>query len=222
MKKVHCIALLLLSVCYISKAQTSQVFKKNGYTLTVINQDAGFKPELREKLINTFWVVYPKLAKEYNPQTSKNITFIIDTNYNGVAATTDDKVTFSAKYMSAHPQDIDVVTHEVMHIVQAYGDTSGPGWLTEGIADYARYKFGVNNEGAKWSLPAYKSTQSYENSYRITARFLAWMEIKIKPGVVKALDSQMRKGTFTDETWKLLTGKTLNDLWTAYIANPVI
>jgi hypothetical protein len=221
MKKVHCIVLLLLAVCYLGKAQTSQVFRKKGYTLTVINQDAAFNAKLREDLINTFWIVYPKLGKEYNPQTSRNVTFIIDTAYNGVAATTDDKVTFSAKYMSTHPQDIDVVTHEVMHIVQAYGDVSGPGWLTEGIADYARYKFGVNNEGARWSLPAHKSTQSYENSYRITARFLAWMEVKVKPGIVKELDSHMRKGTFTDGTWKALTGKTLNDLWTAYSANPI-
>ncbi|WP_342646875.1 basic secretory protein-like protein [Mucilaginibacter sp. CSA2-8R] len=222
MKKVHCIILLLLAVCYAGKAQTSQVFKKKGYTLTVINQDAAFNDKLREDLINTFWIVYPKLAKEYNPQTSRNVTFIIDTAYNGVAATTDDKVTFSAKYMSTHPQDIDVVTHEVMHIVQAYGNTSGPGWLTEGIADYARYKFGVNNAGAKWSLPAYKATQSYENSYRITARFLAWMESKVKAGIVKKLDSQMRQGTFTDDTWKTLTGKSLNELWAAYSANPVL
>jgi len=59
-----------------------------------------------------------------------------------------------------------------MHIVQDYGQSTGPGWLTEGIADYARYKFGVNNPAAKWALPAYKSTQKYTDAYRVTARFL--------------------------------------------------
>ena len=40
--------------------------------------------------------------------------------------------------------------------MQDYGESSGPGWLTEGIAEYARYKFGVNNTAAKWALPNYK------------------------------------------------------------------
>lgn len=220
MKKVLFFGLLLAVTSSTVKAQSTETLKKKGYTLTVINQDPKFSTELKDRLISTFWIVYPKLSKEYNPKTSKNVTFIIDTTYNGVAATTDDKVTFSAKYMTAHPQDIDVVTHEVMHIVQAYGETNGPGWLTEGIADYARYKFGVNNEGAKWALPAYKATQSYENSYRITARFLAWIEAKVKPGAVKSLDSIMRSHTFTDNTWREVTGKTLDELWAEYSANP--
>ncbi|WP_432326268.1 basic secretory protein-like protein [Mucilaginibacter sp. P25] len=120
--------------------------------------------------------MYPKLSKEYNKKTSKKVTFVIDTAYDGVAATGNDTVVFSAKYMTKHPGDIDVVTHEVMHIVQAYGNSDGPGWLTEGIADYARFKFGVDNAGAKWALPAFKSTQNYDNAYRVTARFLVWAE----------------------------------------------
>ncbi|QJD97257.1 secretory protein [Mucilaginibacter robiniae] len=222
MKKVIFLSLVLSLVYRSGNAQTTEVFKKKGYTLTVINQDATFSPELKAKLISTFWKVYPELEKEYNSKTSKKVTFVIDTAYRGVAATDNGRVAFSAKYMSTHPQDIDVVTHEVMHIVQDYGETTGPGWLTEGIADYARYKFGVNNEGAKWALPAYKAGQSYENSYRITARFLAWIEAKIKPGAVKAFDKQMRNHTFTDNTWKEVTGKTLNELWADYTANPAL
>jgi hypothetical protein len=106
-----------------------------------------------------------------------------------------------------------------MHIVQDYGDSSGPGWLTEGIADYARYKFGVNNAAAKWELK-YKPGQKYTDAYRVTARFLVWMEEKVKPGIVKDLDSQMRKHTFTDNTWQQLTGKTVDQLWAEYTANP--
>ncbi|WDF54419.1 basic secretory protein-like protein [Mucilaginibacter sp. KACC 22063] len=222
MKKVFYLLLLSVAFAHFAKAQDPEVIKKKGYTLTVINQDPNFSQDLKDKLISTFWIVYPKLAKAYNSKTSKHVTFIIDTTYNGVAATANDRVTFSAKYMTAHPQDIDVVTHEVMHIVQAYGDTNGPSWLTEGIADYARYKFGVNNAAAKWALPPYKSTQSYENSYRITARFLAWIEAKIKPGAVKALDSKMRDRAFTDGTWTEVTGKSLGELWSAYTADPAL
>jgi len=224
MKKVFLLS-ALLTLCFAanSNAQQTEVFDKKGYKLTFENQDANFSPELKSKLVETFYTVYPKLAKAYNKKTLKNVTFVIDTAYNGVAATDNGRVVFSSKYMTKHPHDIDVVTHEVMHIVQDYGsNNSGPGWLTEGIADYARYKFGVDNEGAKWALPAFKATQSYENSYRITARFLVWIEKNVKPGLVKDLDAQLRNHTFTDDSWKKETGKTLDELWTAYVANPVI
>ena len=224
MKKVFLLS-ALLTLCFAanSNAQQTEVFDKKGYKLTLENQDANFSPELKSKLVETFYTVYPKLAKAYNKKTLKNVTFVIDTAYNGVAATDNGRVVFSSKYMTKHPHDIDVVTHEVMHIVQDYGsNNSGPGWLTEGIADYARYKFGVDNEGAKWALPAFKATQSYENSYRITARFLVWIEKNVKSGLVKDLDAQLRNHTFTDDSWKKETGKTLDELWTAYAANPVI
>jgi hypothetical protein len=223
MKKTFLLSLLLaFGVAENSNAQSSEVFNKKGYKLTFESQDATFSKEQKDELVETFYKVYPKLAKEYNKKTSKNVTFVIDTAYNGVAATSDDRVVFSTKYMKSHPKDIDVVTHEVMHIVQAYGESNGPGWLTEGIADYARFKFGVDNAGAKWTLPAFKATQSYENSYRITARFLAWIEKDVKPGLVKDLDSQLRDHTFTNDSWKNETGKTLDELWTAYAANPAI
>ena len=223
MKKIVLLNLLIiLGLSSKSNAQQTEVFNKKGYKLTVENQDANFSPELKNKLIETFYTVYPELAKAYNKKTLKSVTFVIDTAYNGVAATADGRVVFSSKYMTKHPHDIDVVTHEVMHIVQDYGQSIGPGWLTEGIADYARYKFGVDNEGAKWALPAFKATQSYENSYRITARFLVWIEKNIKPGLVKNLDAQLRSHTFTNESWKQETGKTLDELWAAYAANPVV
>jgi hypothetical protein len=110
----------------------------------------------------------------------------------------------------------------VMHIVQDYGDNVGPGWLTEGIADYARNKFGVNNAAANWSLPAYKPTQNYDNAYRITARFLLWIEVKVKPGMVRTLDFQLRTHSYTNNTWKQLTGKALDELWKAYTEKPEV
>ncbi len=43
-----------------------------------------------------------------------------------------------------------------MHIVQGYpgyGDARVPGWLVEGIADYARDRYGMDNAAAGWALP---------------------------------------------------------------------
>jgi hypothetical protein len=201
---------------------SKDVRKGKGYTLTFESNDPSFDPALKEKLIKTFFEVYPKLEKEYNPKTSKKVSFKVDTAYKGVAATANDQVVFSPAYMAKYPKDIDVVTHEVMHIVQNYGNSNGPGWLTEGIADYARNQFGVDNAGANWTLPAYKASQSYKNSYRITARFLVWIESKVKAGTVKALDKSLRDKSYTAGIWAKLTGKDLDTLWADYSKNPVI
>lgn len=223
MKKITFLTLALscLITCF-SYAAGVDTIKRNGYTLMVSGNDANFDNGLRQRLIETFFTVYPKIAKEYNKKTSRQVTFFIDTAYHGVAATDNGRVVFSAAYMTSHPNDIDVVTHEVMHIAQDYGDSNGPGWLTEGIADYARNQFGVANEAAKWKFPDFKPTQNYDNAYRTTARFLYWIETKVKKRTVKKLDEVMRKHTYTDGIWAQLTGKSVDELWKQYAANPAI
>jgi hypothetical protein len=213
---------LTLSFSTVLSAQDTEVFKKKGLTLTFINQDKTFSPALRTKMVNTFFKVYPLLKKDFNTNSAKKVTFVIDTAYKGVAATSANIVSYSPVWFKQHPEDIDVVTHEVMHIVQAYGNNAGPWWITEGIADYVRYAYGVDNAGAKWVLTPFKNTQSYENGYRITARFFAWLEKNGYPRIVKSLDKHMRAHTFTDEVWKTETRKTLAELWAAYSANPAL
>ncbi|MGA9651447.1 basic secretory protein-like protein [Pedobacter sp.] len=215
--------LIILSTILIlpfSKVRAQEVIKKKGYSLTFESNFAALDPKLKKRLIETFFIVYPKLAKEYNPNTLKAVTFFVDTAYKGVAATSNGKVTYSSIWMVKHPEDIDVVTHEVMHIVQDYGRSVGPGWLTEGIADFARSKFGIDNAGAKWALPELKPEHTYKNSYRITARFFTWIEKKIKQGTIKAVDASLRDHTYTPDIWAKLTGKDLDGLWADYVKNP--
>jgi hypothetical protein len=223
MKKIILAGILFfLAIVPFSKVHAQEIIKKKGYTLSFESNFQALDPKLKKRLIETFFEVYPKLAKEYNPNTLKEVKFFVDTNYKGVAATSNAKVTFSSIWMVKHPEDIDVVTHEVMHIVQDYGRSVGPGWLTEGIADYVRSKFGVDNAGAKWTLPALKPEHSYKNSYRITARFFTWIEKKVKPGTIKAVDASLRDHTYTAEIWAKLTGKDLDALWADYVKNPEI
>ena len=214
--------LLLLFMSVSVAAQDKEVIVRKGYTLTFINQDQTFDPALKTRMIETFFKVYPVLAKTYNTKTAKQVTFVIDTAYKGVAATGGDIVSYSPAWFKKKPGDIDVVTHEVMHIVQAYGESSGPWWVTEGIADYVRYKFGVDNAGASWTLPDYKEGQKYDNGYRITARFLVWLEKHSQPKLVQVLDERMRNHSYTDDLWKEQTGKTLTENWDDYIKNPVL
>lgn len=193
--------------------------KKKGYKLTFISKDPNLDPTVRQNLIDTYFEIYPTLVKTFNNKSTKDVLFVVDTAYKAVAEASGNRILFSAGYMKAHPTDIDVVTHETMHIVQGYGYSAGPVWLTEGIADYVRYKYGVDNVGSKWSLPAFNEKQSYTNSYRITARFFAWLEQNVKPGLIAALDQQLRDHQYKPESWATLTGKTIDQLWSDYSKN---
>jgi len=201
---------------------TYSVDKKKGYSLTFISKDPNLDPALRKKLIDTYFEIYPTLVKTFNDKSTHDVLFVVDTAYKAVAEASGNRILFSAGYLKAHPTDIDVVTHETMHIVQGYGYSAGPVWLTEGIADYVRYKYGVDNIGSKWSLPAYNEKQSYKNSYRITARFFAWLEAQVKPGLIANLDRQLRAHQYTEQSWVSLTGKTIDQLWDDYSKNPVV
>ncbi len=236
MENKRTISLYLLLFCTIAttaKAQdkpagnndpgyyTKDSLTKDGYNLIFISKDSTFNPVTKNKMIGAFFTVYPQEAKRFNANTLKKIIFIIDPAYTGVAATGNGVARYNPKWLKDHPEDIDVVTHEVMHVVQAYHGGS-PGWLTEGIADYVRYVYGVNNINGKWALPNYKEGQSYTNSYRITARFLVWLEKNVRKNLVDELDNAARSKTYTAELWKQQTGKTLDELWADYIANPAL
>jgi hypothetical protein len=80
--------------------------------------------------------------------------------------------------------------------------------------------FQVANAEAGWSLTPYVNTQNYSDGYRITARFLVWLEANGHSGLATQLDARCRANTMTDATWSQLTGKTVQALWADYAANP--
>lgn len=217
-----CFLLIMSSATSYLFSQHTETIRRRGYILTVINHDKTFDPKVRERMIKTFFDVYPVLMKTYNTKAAKEITFEIDTAYNGVAEASGTHVRYNPKWFHTNPGDIDVVTHEIMHIVQNYPGDAGPWWITEGIADYVRYVYGVDNAGGGWALPPYINGQHYSNGYRVTARFLVWMEKQVKPGIVKTLDRAMRTATYTDAIWQQETGKNIDQLWTSYTENPIV
>ena len=204
---------------------TRDTIVKENYTLIFTNNASEFNTDngnkVKSRMIDAFFNVYPKQTARYNPKAASIVYFLIDPTYNGVAETSGSKVKYSSKWMLNIPTDIDVVTHEVMHIVQAYTGNI-PGWLVEGIADYARYKYGVDNATAGWSLPNYSTGQNYTDAYRVTARFLVWLEKNVKADLVKDLDAACRDNTYSSITWKSITGKTVDELWLLYTANPAL
>ncbi len=195
---------------------------RNGLTLYFDDPDKSFTDAYKKRFVDTYFEQYPKLIKKYNTNSPKTLTFNINKSYTGIAVNYVNSIEFNPAWFETNPEDIDVITHELMHSVQGYGYNNVPMWVTEGIADYVRATEGINNEKGNWSMPDYNSMQNYDNSYRITARFFVWITQNYKSDFVNMLDDACRKQNYSDATWENITGKTLNELWKAYAASPVL
>ena len=210
------------SEAFLKNESKPDTITKNGLTLYLLDEDNSFTDEYKKRFINAYFEQYPKLIKKYNTNSPTAVTFIIDKKYDGVAATSNGIITYNPAWFEKKPEDVDVITHELMHIVQDYGQNTVPGWITEGIADYVRSTEGINNEKAKWSLPDVKPEHNYNNSYRITARFFIWITERYKPNFVQMLDDAARKNKYSEATFKNITGKNIEELWKEYVADSSI
>jgi hypothetical protein len=208
------------STAWLKASKPIDSISRQGYTLVWVDKGSGIEPREKDRLASVFFKVYPEEVARFNPASPHRIVFVMDPAYDGVAETWSDTTRFNSGWFAVHLDDIDVVTHEVMHIVQAYTTGDCPGWITEGIADYARYSYGQANKEAGWGLPEYVPGQQYTDAYQVTARFFVWLERHGRLGLVRRLDETLRKGTYRPGLWKEWTGTSLEELWAAYTYSP--
>jgi hypothetical protein len=176
--------------------------------------DVSDAPEMRswaEKVARLCERNYPMICEElksdgFRPRTT--ITLTLKTGYRGVAATSGGRITGSVSYFQSHADDMGAMIHETVHCVQSYRTRNNPGWLVEGIADYIRFfKYEPGNLGRINPQRA-----RYNGSYRVSAAFLAYVAEKHNPELVRKLNKAMREGEYTEDIWKVLTKKTVQEL----------
>ena len=165
-------------------------------------------------LMRRFYEDYPKLLERFDQAARpapRRIIIKFDSSLAIPAHCMRDTITVGVKWLTAHPEDTALLTHELSHAVQQYPQPN-PGWLTEGIADYARYVYGPAVQ-QNWSLPErFRPGQSYLEGYRTTARFLVWIE-KRNPGTVDLVHRDLQNGKYDAARFTTVTGKSLDDLW---------
>jgi len=188
------------------------------YTLCVTLQDARVDDATVSRMEELFFDVYPRLVERFNRAAPLSVYFVIGPS-DHIAYVIGNTATYRADWLIQNPEDYDVVVHEVMHIVQSY--SSSPGWITEGLADYVRHYYGVNNAATGWDLQM-PAGFSYTNGYGVAARFFIWVEARYDIELVEALDAAARAGSYHDVFWILQTGKSLDELWAQYVANPAM
>src|ERR1700744_3156835 len=94
---IYIILLLIVSIKAIAQPD-STVTKQGKYTLTFINLDPTFDPGEKQRMITTFFTVYPELANAYNRKTAREVKMVIDIAYKGVAETDNGRVTISSRW----------------------------------------------------------------------------------------------------------------------------
>ena len=133
----------------------------------------------------------------------------------GIGGTSGGHITVSSGWIEKHPEDIGLVFHELVHVMQDYKG-GGSGWLVEGIADYLRWAI-YEGKSQDW-FPVSEKPQGYKDSYQVAGGFFLWLETDAYPGIVNKLNTAIRKHSYTDESWfEKATGRNLDDLWADYI-----
>ena len=179
----------------------------------------------RSKLAPVLQDWYPKIVAAlpsdgFEAPAELSVTFSADMR--GVAATGGTRIRCAASWFrrNLEGEAVGAVVHELVHVVQQYGRARRanpnaprpPGWLVEGIPDYIRwFQFEPQSRGAeisRLSLPRAR----YDGSYRISANFLNWVSEKHDKEIARKLNAALRHGTYTEDIWKELTGKTVGEL----------
>lgn len=183
-----------------------------------------------KRLKDHFNRIYPVLCEEFNYGVMWDIKYGIDSSNPAYVAyqiggsrDTEKIIKMNTDHFKKTATDFSTLSHELTHALQCYRDSKygaentsdGGSWLTEGIADYSRYLL----DPTPFDLPAFSANQSYLDSYRVTARFLVWLDQKYDTTFLEQLNEGLKTEVYTQKLFVRITGKTLDELWAIYAAS---
>ncbi len=215
MKRASLSALMVFSVLAAAVQAEPPTTAPASITPAKIVVDTTAAPEFAEygkKVLALSEAWYPKIVAMLPSEgfvAPTSITIVFDPKYDGVAATSGDRIVCSTKWFKERPEDLGAIVHELVHVVQHYGEGDRPGWLTEGIADHIRW-FNYEPETARPHPNPAKA--KYSDSYRTSAAFLDWTQKTYDKDLVVKLNAACREARYSDDLWKQYTGKTLEAL----------
>jgi len=184
-----------------------------------VNIDCSEAPETQEWAENAALVAkqqYPFLIaaldeEGYQPSDSMTMVF---KHMEEIAYASNGRIVISAEWITKHPDDVGMVVHELIHILQAYRHHV-PGWVTEGIADYLRFFFYERNGERTCRVNPEKA--KYTDSYRTTGAFFDWIVRTKDAGFIKRLNAACRNGKYSNDLFREYTGMTVDELWAGFI-----
>ena len=193
------------------------------YNLRIVDLSGRVPQSLIDKYRDTFNTVYQPMKDRFNPNAPTDILIEFDPENTGVAVAyyfeRPSRININPEYAINNPEDYDLVTHEAWHVVQDW--YFGYLWACEGLGDYARHIYGVNNAAAGWSLGDYRSGSSYDDGYGTTGRFWLWMEQNKSSSFPEDLNKALVNEEYNNTTWwSSRYGKTIAQMWEEYASSP--
>lgn len=189
----------------------------NGVT---VNVDSSAVPELAQwgqdagKLATEWYPRINHLLATRGFEPNRTVKIILRNSNRGIADSSGGDIRVSSGWIQQHPEDIGLVVHELVHVIQGYGP-GNPSWLTEGIADYIRWAIYQGKPQEWFSMT--EEPNGYRQGYQVCGGFLLWLESDRSPGIVKKLNTALRNGQFTESMFKDEAGLPLEQLWTTYV-----
>jgi hypothetical protein len=198
-----------------------------------ISVDTSEAPDLKEwaetKLAPVLAEWYPKIvamlpSEGYSAPTNFSVSIRPG---RGVAATGGNRITANSTWLKREldGEAIGALLHEEVHVIQQYRGgrrdnpdyKRPPGWLVEGIPDYIRwFLYEPQSHGADATyFRTRKSLKlNYDGLYRISANFLNCVieNYGKNQSLLARVNAACRQGTYTDDLWKEMTGKSLQEL----------
>ena len=175
--------------------------------------------EAARGLVQTWYPALIAMLSTQDYVPPKTIKLVIKKTLNVPAYCSGGTITINGKWITDHPDDLGMVIHELVHVVQSYPDSrSKPGWLVEGIADYIRwwrYEPELHATSGRTKINVEKA--NYTDSYRTTGMWLAWCSRKYDMRLVPALDRAMRAAEDPIPLFAKMTGKDPDALWKEFI-----
>lgn len=183
----------------------------------IVNLDYSETPHLEKwgedaKQLLLDWI--PKISNLLEDKNFPDeINLVFQKSEEGIAYADSNKIVVSSHWIEKYPDDIGLIVHEGVHVVQLY-PSFHPGWLTEGIADYIRWHL-YEKKQLDW-FPLSKNEKGWEDAYQATGGFLLWLTIEKNPNIVKILHSAMKTESYSDSIFNENCGNDLPKLWMDY------
>jgi len=167
--------------------------------------------------------MYPKIVALLVDDTSKLPQhFVIGfkrRTWRGMPGVTlGTRIRLNADWVAKNPAGLDMVLiHEMAHVAEHYrwyNWLKTPSYWSEGMADYARYKLGYING---WRCPQCAvEFPHYTSGYACAGAFLLFVDATYGSNVVRQLNTELRRGSYSDKFFTKATGKNLDELWAKF------
>ncbi|MDI9382757.1 MAG: basic secretory protein-like protein [Verrucomicrobiota bacterium] len=208
-------SLCLITLSLISTSWVAAVQPKIEVDYSAVPEQKAWA-EAAGEILTKWYPIYNNMLSTKGFTPTDRVQFALRKSNRGIAGTANGRITVSSGWIEQHPEDLGLVAHELVHIIQAYPNAQ-PIWVTEGIADYLRWAI-FEGKPQNW-FPMVDRERGYEASYQVTAGFFLWLETDQAPGIVRRLNKAMRESKYSDEIFKTASGKSLDELWKEYAAD---